>query len=74
MTHAVLAIIYQDQQKYEQAIIEFKTALQLGGAPGEMRGLIGSAYAASGNRAEAENMIAELKRLLPGHSRLLCVP
>ena len=68
VTHAVLAIIYQDQRKYEQAIVESKTALQLGGAPGEMRGLIGYAYAASGNRAEAENMIAELKRLLPGHT------
>lgn len=68
VTHAVLAIIYQDQQKYEQAITESKTALQLGGAPGEMRGLIGYAYAASGNRAEAENMISELKRLLPGHT------
>ena len=68
VTHAVLAIIYEDQQKYGQAITESKTALQLGGAPGEMRGLIGYAYAASGNRTEAENMIAELKRLLPGHT------
>ena len=33
-----------------------------------MRGLIGYAYAASGNRTEAENMIADLKRLLPGHT------
>jgi tetratricopeptide (TPR) repeat protein len=68
VTHAVLAIIYQDQQKYEQSITESKTALHLGGAPGEMRGLMGYAYAASGNRAEAENMIAELNRLLPGHT------
>jgi Flp pilus assembly protein TadD len=68
VTHAVLAIIYEDQQKYPQAITESKTALQLGGAPGEMRGLIGYAYAASGNRTEAENMIADLKRLLPGHT------
>ena len=68
VTHAVLAIIYEDQKKYGQAITQSKMALQLGGAPGEMRGLIGFAYAAAGNRAEAENMIAELKRLLPGHT------
>ena len=46
---------------YEQAITEAKKALQSGGAPGEMRGLMGYAYAASGNRKEAERIIAELK-------------
>ena len=68
VTHAVLAIIYQDKHMYEQAITESKKALQSGGAPGEMRGLMGYAYAASGNRKEAERIIAELKRLLPGHT------
>jgi len=68
VTHAVLAIIYQDKRMYEQAITESKKALQSGGAPGEMRGLMGYAYAASGNRKEAERMIAELKSLLPGHT------
>jgi len=41
--------------------------LQLGGPPGEIRGLIGYAYAVSGNRTDAEKTIAELRALWPGH-------
>jgi Flp pilus assembly protein TadD len=52
---------------YAEAITEYKSALQLGGAPAEMRGLLGYAYAVSGNRTEAEEIIAELKALWPGH-------
>lgn len=68
VTHAVLGIIYQDKRMYEEAITEDKKALQLGGAPGEMRGLLGYAYAVSGNRTDAEKMIAELKALWPGNA------
>ncbi len=38
---------------YAEAIAEYKRALQLGGSPAEMRGLLGNAYAVSGNRTDA---------------------
>lgn len=50
---------------YAQAIAHYQQALQLGGAPDEMRGLLGYAYAVSGNRTEAEKIIADLKALWP---------
>jgi len=67
VTHAVLGIVYQDKRMYAEAITEYKKALQLGGPPGEIRGLIGYAYAVSGNRTDAEKTIAELRALWPGH-------
>jgi len=69
VTHAVLGIIYQDKHMYTESIPEIKKALQFGGSPGEMRGLLGYAYGVTGNRVEAEKMIAELKTLLPEHPR-----
>ena len=68
VTHAVLGIAYQDKRMFAEAITEYKKALQLGGAPGEMRGLLGYAYAVSGNRTDANEMIAELRELLPHHT------
>ena len=69
VTHAVLGLAYQDKRMYSEAIAEYKRALQLGGAPAEIRGLLGNAYAVSGNRTDAEKMIAELKSLWPEHTR-----
>lgn len=68
VTHAVLGVIYEEKRMHAEAIAEYRKALQLGGPPGEIRGLLGYAYATSGNRADAEKMIAELKALLPGHA------
>jgi TolB-like protein/DNA-binding winged helix-turn-helix (wHTH) protein/Flp pilus assembly protein TadD len=68
VTHAVLGIVYEDKRMYAEAITEYKRALELGGPPGEMRGLLGYAYAVSGNRADAEKIVAELKALWPGHA------
>ena len=68
VTHAVLGIVYQDKRMYAEAITEYKRALQLGGPPGEIRGLLGYAYAVSGNRTDAEKIIAELKALWPRHT------
>jgi len=68
VTHAVLGIIYQDKQMHAEAIPEFKKALHLGGAPGEMRGLLGYSLAVSGNRVDAEKVISELKALWPNHA------
>jgi Flp pilus assembly protein TadD len=53
---------------YPEAITEYKKALLLGGKPDEIRGLLGYAYAVSGNRTDAEKTIAELKALWPGHT------
>ncbi len=68
VTHAVLGVVYQDKRMYAEAITEYKRALQLGGPPGEMRGLLGYAYAVSGHRIDAEKIIAELKALWPRHT------
>ncbi len=68
VTHAVLGLVYEDKRMYAEAISEYKRALQLGGAPGEMRGLLGYAYAISGNQVDAKKMIAELRALWPGHT------
>ena len=68
VTHAVLGVVYQDKRMYAEAITEYKRALQLGGPPGEIRGLLGYAYAVSGNRTDAEKIIAELKALWPRHT------
>jgi Flp pilus assembly protein TadD len=69
VTHAVLGIAYENKRMYAEAITEYKRALQLGGSPGEMRGLLGYSYAVSGDRTDAEKMIAELKSLWPEHAR-----
>ena len=69
VTHAVLGLGYQDKRMYPEAITEYKRALQSGGSPAEMRGLLGNAYAVSGNRTEAEKIVAELKSLWPEHPR-----
>jgi TolB-like protein/DNA-binding winged helix-turn-helix (wHTH) protein/Flp pilus assembly protein TadD len=68
VTHAVLGLAYQDKRMYTEAISEFKKALQLGGPPEEMRGLLGYAFAVSGDSANAGKMIAELKALWPTHT------
>ena len=53
---------------YADAIREYKTGLQLGGAPGEIRGLLGYVYAATGDTGNAGKMIRQLKMLWPGHA------
>jgi TolB-like protein/DNA-binding winged helix-turn-helix (wHTH) protein/Flp pilus assembly protein TadD len=68
VTWTVLGMVYEDKRMYPESITEYKRALQLGGPPGEIRGLLGYAYAVSGNRTDAEKMIAELKALWPRHA------
>jgi TolB-like protein/DNA-binding winged helix-turn-helix (wHTH) protein/Flp pilus assembly protein TadD len=70
VTHAVLGVVYQGKKMYPEAIAEYKRALQLGGSAGEIRGYLGYTYAVSGDRSEAERMIAELKALWPGQTRV----
>ena len=54
---------------YADAITEYKTALQLGEFPEEVRGLLGYVYAISGDRANTDKMTRELKQVWPGHAR-----
>jgi TolB-like protein/DNA-binding winged helix-turn-helix (wHTH) protein/Tfp pilus assembly protein PilF len=68
VTHAVLGYVYGEKRMFPEAITEFKAALQLGGPPGEMRGVLGYTYAVSGDRADAEKVIGELKLLWPVHT------
>ncbi|HKS75717.1 MAG TPA: winged helix-turn-helix domain-containing protein [Terriglobales bacterium] len=69
VAHAVLGIAYQDKHMYNEAIIEYKKALHLGDPTGEIRGLLGYTYAVSGNSADAERVVDELKTLWPEQSR-----
>ena len=69
VTHAVLGMWYEDKKIYPDAIREYKLALQLGGESAEMHGLLGYAYAAAGDRGNAEQAIHDLKQLWPERSR-----
>ena len=68
VTWTVLGMVYEDKRMYAEAITEYKRALQLGGPPGEIRGLLGYAYAVSGNRSDAGKMITQLRALWPSHA------
>jgi TolB-like protein/Flp pilus assembly protein TadD len=50
---------YEGKKQFEQAITEFQKARQEQSMP-EVLGILGHAYAASGNRAEAQKIIEEL--------------
>ena len=43
---AKLFVVYEDKKMYADAITQYRTALQLGGPPREMRGFLGYVYAA----------------------------
>jgi TolB-like protein/Tfp pilus assembly protein PilF len=68
VTHTVLGMVYEDKKMYADAILEYKAGLQLGGPPGEIRGLLGYVYAVTGDQGNAEKMIRELKQLWPAHA------
>jgi len=69
VTHVVLGMIYEDKKMYSDSVREYETGLQLGGAPEEIRGLLGYVYAISGDRANTEKMTHELKQAWPAHAR-----
>jgi TolB-like protein/DNA-binding winged helix-turn-helix (wHTH) protein len=59
--HAVLGLATEAQGNYPKAILEFQKALQLSdGRSTEYLDYLGHAYAISGNRREAERILAEL--------------
>jgi hypothetical protein len=53
--------VYEQQAKYKNAIGELQKGLTLSGGESEMAGALGHAYALSGQRAEAEKMLMQLK-------------
>ena len=57
--HFVLGLIYRDQGRYDEAIAAIRKA---GEASPGYRWALGPVYAAAGRRAEAQNLLAELKR------------
>jgi len=60
--HAVLGLASEGQGNYSKALLEFQKTLQLSTVrPGAYLDYLGHAYAISGNRAEAEKILAELK-------------
>ncbi|HXU40043.1 MAG TPA: tetratricopeptide repeat protein [Blastocatellia bacterium] len=56
-----LGLVYEQKGMYKEAITEFQQAAKLSGSP-LMMSLLAHAYAASGNRAEAERLLVELGR------------
>jgi TolB-like protein/Tfp pilus assembly protein PilF len=60
--HFVLGWIYEQKKMYNEAISEFKKAINILGYP-YMGPLLGHTYAISGNKMETEKIIAELNEL-----------
>ena len=63
MAHVKLARNLVQQGKYEDAIAEYKQVMNLMGRTSQMLGELGSAYAVSGQRAEALKLLEELKEM-----------
>jgi len=55
-------LAYEQKGMYREAIAEFQKGLQISGSP-LMLALLGHAYAASGNRGEAQKVLRELDEL-----------
>jgi DNA-binding winged helix-turn-helix (wHTH) protein/TolB-like protein/Tfp pilus assembly protein PilF len=57
-----LGLAYEAKGKYAEAINEFQTGVKLSGSP-LMLALLGHAYAASGKKTEAQQVLADLQQL-----------
>lgn len=57
-----LGLAYEAKGMYAEAIAEFQTGVKLSGSP-LMHALLGHAYAASGKRAEAQQVLTDLQQL-----------
>ena len=69
MAHNQLAQAYLQQQKYDVAIAELQKAIQLSEGNPTFMANLARAYAASGRRNEAMQLLGELKkRSNPGYS------
>lgn len=61
--HRYLALPYQQQGQFAKAIESLQTAIRLLARSTEIRGELGSAYAAAGRTADARRVLAELNSL-----------
>jgi DNA-binding winged helix-turn-helix (wHTH) protein/TolB-like protein/Tfp pilus assembly protein PilF len=59
--HRYLGLAYEQKGMYREAISEFEKGVKLSGSP-LMVALLGHAYAASGSKAEARRVLAELEQ------------
>jgi tetratricopeptide (TPR) repeat protein len=60
LTHCTLGMALVQKKLYEEALVEFNKAKALPGSPTFAMANIGGAYALSGRRAEARQVLAEL--------------
>lgn len=60
-----LGLVRIQQGRYDEAITLLQKAWELSGEGAVLRGALGYAYAAAGQRVEAETVLAELTALLP---------
>jgi serine/threonine-protein kinase len=60
-----LALAYEDQRKFDEAIAEFQRAVSLSRGSALLKSELGHAYAVAGKRKEAQQLIEELRQLVP---------
>jgi tetratricopeptide (TPR) repeat protein len=63
VAHWHLGLAYEQKQRFDAAIEEFKTAISLSGGSPLMKAALGRAYAGSQNNHEANEMLNELNEL-----------
>jgi tetratricopeptide (TPR) repeat protein len=63
LAHLILGLAYEQKGMFEEAIAEFQKGSSLSGGEPPMVGALGHAYAVSGQRGRAQNVLAELKQL-----------
>ena len=62
LAHLVLGWAYEQKGMFEEAIAEFQMGSSLSGGDPRMIGALGHAYAVSGRKERAQNVLAELKQ------------
>jgi TolB-like protein len=61
--HLYLGLAYEQKGMFEEAIAEFQSGSILSGGDPRMTGALGHAYAVSGHKDRAQNVLAELEQL-----------
>ncbi len=63
LAHLFLGMAYEQKGMFEEAIAEFQKGSSLSGGDPRMAGALGHAYAVSGRKDRAQNVLVELKQL-----------
>ena len=61
--HLYLGLAYEQEDRFEEAIAEFQKGSSISGGDPRMTGALGHAYAVSGRKDQAQNVVVELKQL-----------